>query len=144
MLFGLGPVEFAVIVAVGCAVEVVLLWAATGLADLPDVRWGRLIPTGVGVFLSLVAAGWGIASSVGALQTPSATDGRTPALAAAGLTLLAALVLPGLVYPPALPVTVRRGLWVSVIQWLLRLFLYVFILALVMVVIAVVQIVRGP
>src|SRR3954471_8114642 len=119
MLFGLGTVEIAIIVVVGCAVEVVLLWAATGLADAPDVGWKKLIPTGVGVFLGLFAAAWGIASGMGVLERPSQGENRLPVLAAAaGLSLLAALIAPGLVYPPALNVTLRRGLWVSILQWL--------------------------
>jgi hypothetical protein len=143
MLFGLGTVEIAVIFVVGCAVEVVLLWAATGLADASEISWKKLIPAGVGVFLGLFAAACGLAYGMGVLERPSHADNRMPALAAAGLTLLVALVAPGLVYPPALNLTLRRGLWVSVLQWLLRLFLYVLIVALVMVVIAVIQISRG-
>src|SRR5262245_14984696 len=102
MLFGLGTVEIAVIVAVGCALEVVLLWAATGLADASEITWKRLIPAGVGVFLGLFAAACGLAFGLGVLERPSHADNRMPALAAAGLTLLVALVAPGLVYPPAL------------------------------------------
>lgn len=144
MVFGLGPVEIAAVVAVGCALEVVLLWAAAGLADAPDAPWPRLIGVGIGVFLACFAAACGIAHGFGVLQKPTAGETWTPLITTAALTLAATLVLPAAVYPPALSVSVRRGAWVSVVQWLLRLFLYIFVAALVMVVIAVVQIARGP
>jgi hypothetical protein len=145
MLFGLGPVEIATIVVVGCAVEVVLLWAAAALADAPEIGWGKFGVVGSGVFLGLFAAACGMAFALGLLEKPTTGENRLPTLgAAAGLTLLVALVAPGLAYPMTLPVSLRRGLWVSVLQWLLRLFLYALITALVMVVIAVIQIWRGP
>lgn len=143
MLFGQGPVEIAIILIVGGVLEVLLLWIATGLADTPEISWGKLTPIGVGVFLGCFAIACVIAWVFGVLQHPTAADHRTAALTAMGLTLVAALVAPMAVYPSLLSVSLQRGMWVSVFQWLLRLFLYVLIIAVVMVIIAVLQIARG-
>jgi hypothetical protein len=142
-MFGLDAVWIVVILAVGCLAEIALLWAATGLADAPDLPLARLAGVGVGTFLACFAATAAIAHSLGVLYTPLNPELRVPALQAAGLALLVSLVVPAAAYKPLLGTTVRKSVWVSVFQWLLRGFLYVLVTAIVMVVLAVIQIVRG-
>jgi hypothetical protein len=144
MLFGLSVVELAILIAVGCLLEVVLLWAATGLVEAPETSWIKLSAIALGVFLLCFAAAAGIAFGFGVLNNPLAPEQRTAALAALGTILGVSLVAPAFIYPTAFAIDVRRGIWVSVLQWLLRGFLYILILALVMVFLAVLQILRGP
>lgn len=143
MVFGLGPVEIAVIVVVGCLLEVVLLWASTGIAEAPDSSWGKLIAISLPIFLVGFAATCGIAHAFGVLERPLSGESRWPLVQAIGLALLALLVFPAVIYPPTLAVSARRGMWVSALQWVLRLFMYIFVGALVMVFLALLQIWRG-
>jgi hypothetical protein len=144
MLFGLGAVELAILIVVGCLLEVVLLWAASGLVEAPDTGWVKLSAIALGVFLACFAASAAIAFGFGVLNNPLAPDLRSSAFAALGTVLVVSLVAPALVYPSAFAIDIRRGIWVSVLQWLLRGFLYILIIALVMVFLAVWQILRGP
>jgi hypothetical protein len=124
--------------------EIALFWASTALGSV-EINGGKLL---AGAFLAaLVWAGAGFA--VLALlarpgQTPLAPENR---LALAGLSALALLVswaVPALLFVPILPVSIPRGMLVSVFQLVLRLFLYTLIGAVVMVVLAFLQIRYGP
>jgi hypothetical protein len=59
------------------------------------------------------------------------------------LGLLVTWVIPGVLYAPLVPVSIPRSMFISVVQVLLRIFLYVLIAAVVMVVLAILQIARG-
>ena len=63
---------------------------------------------------------------------------------AAGLSFLVSALVPALVYPALLSVPAGKGVWMGIIQALLRVFLYVLIASLVMVGLAVWQIATGP
>lgn len=142
-MFGLDAVWIVVLVAVGCLAEIALLWAATGLADAPDLPFTRLAAVGVGTFLACFAAVAGIAQFMGVLNAPLAPELRMPALQAAALALVVSLLAPAAAYKPLLGTSAQKAFWVSLFQWLLRLFLYVLVTAVIMVVLAVIQIVRG-
>ena len=142
-MFGLDPVMLAVVLAVGLLAEVALLWIAAALADAPEQRWPKLFVVGMGVFLGCFLAAAAIAFFLGVLHAPLAEDKRSATLGAAALAILASAVLPALAYPSLLSVSMGRGLWVGVLQTLLRVFLYVMLTAIVMVVLAVLQISRG-
>ncbi|MFQ3593417.1 MAG: hypothetical protein SNJ82_09570 [Gemmataceae bacterium] len=144
MIFGLGPVELAILVGVGWILEIALLWAATGLMEAPETGLLKLAAISLGVFLSCFALSVGVAYSFGVLFNPLALDHRGKAVAALAISQLIALVAPGLLYPSLFAINLRKGIWVSVLQWLLRIFLYILIVAVLMVVLAVWQILRGP
>ncbi|MBY0229002.1 MAG: hypothetical protein K2W96_06970 [Gemmataceae bacterium] len=143
-MFGLDPVWLVVVVAVGLLAEVALVWASSALADAPDQGLGKLLSVSAGVFLACFAAAVGIAAALNVLHDPLAEERRGAAYAAIGLAILACAVLPTLAYPSLLSVSMGKGAWMGVVQTLLRVFLYVLIIALVMVVLAVLQISRGP
>ena len=142
-MFGLDPAMLAIVLAVGLLAEVGLLWIAAALADAPEQAWAKLVAIGCGVFLAFFAAAVGIAAALGVLHAPFAESHRSTALAAAALAILASALLPALAYPSLLSVSMGRGLWVGVVQALLRVFLYVLLTAIVMVGLAVFQISRG-
>ena len=144
MIFGLGPVELAILIGVGCLLEIALLWAATGLMEAPETSLIYLAAVSFAVFLASFAVCVGVAYGFGVLSAPLDLDQRTKAIAALAVSQVIVLIAPGFVYPSLFAINFRKGMWVSVLQWLLRLFLYVLIVAALMVVLAVWQIVRGP
>ena len=60
------------------------------------------------------------------------------------LALGVSWAVPAILYSPLLPVSLGRGMKISIFQALLRAFFYVFFAAVVMVVLAVVQIASAP
>jgi hypothetical protein len=142
-MFALGPVEILAGVLIAVLLEVVLFWAAAALGNAPDLKWGKI------AFVSLIASvvcggvcgviAWSLRSF-----PLTAPENRLLLLVVALLGLLVSWVIPGVLYAPLVPVSLPRGMLISVVQVLLRLFLYVLLLAAAMVVLAIVQIVRGP
>jgi hypothetical protein len=141
-MFALGTVEILVLVLLALLIEAVLFWAASALADAPDLGWGRVFGVSLAASVACAAVGGAIAWS---LQSVSlrAPENRLLAVAVALLALLVSWVIPGVLYAPLARVTIPRGMFISVLQVLLRVFLYVLIAAVVMVVLAVIQIFRG-
>lgn len=143
MIFGLDPVQLTILIVVGCILEIALLWAASGLMETPEMSLLKLAAVSFGIFLACFVVAVGVAYGFGVLQTPLALDNRGRAVGALVVSLVVSLVAPGFVYPSLLATNLRKGIWVSVLQWLLRVFLYILVVAVVMVVLAVWQILRG-
>jgi hypothetical protein len=140
-MFALGVTELVILAAVAVACEVLLFWAAAALADVPT-GWNKTVLVSLAGAVALGIVVTVTHSLLGPFTTPfdSATLPRT--LLAAGLVLGLSFVLPAVLYTPLLSVSVNKGMLVSVLQVLLRIFLYVLITAVVMVVLAVLQIAR--
>jgi hypothetical protein len=137
----LGVTELVIIGIVGLSCEVLLFWAAAALADVPT-GWDRtfLVALAGAVVSAIVVAGTFTLLPPGAKPFESAALPRT--LLAGSTVVGLGLLLPGLLYTPLLSVSINKGMLVSVLQVLLRGFLYVLITAVVMVVLAVLQIAR--
>ena len=135
------------VVAVGLLVvyllEVVLFWAASAVADAPPIGWGKLFL--VVLLVTVLSVGLTAAIGVysGTMNAPFEPDNRLLALITAGLALVVLWAIPAVIYHILASVSILRGMWLSLLQLLLRGFLYVFIVALVMVVLAVIQIIKG-
>jgi hypothetical protein len=138
----LGPVEWVLLVGVAVLLEVALFWAAAALGDAPPLGWTKraVVPLLATLALAGVAvgAGWSLRSVP--LLAP---ENRLLLAGVALLGLLVSWLLPGVLYAPLAPVTVPRGMLIAGVQVLLRVFLYALIAAVVMVVLAVLQIARG-
>ena len=143
MIFGLDPVQLTILIVVGGILEIALLWAASGLMETPEMGLLKLLAVSFGVFLACFAVTMGVAYGFGVLQSPLAVDNRGKAIGALAVSLFISLIALGFIYPSLLNTTLRKGIWVSVLQWLLRVFLYILVVAVVMVVLAVWQILRG-
>lgn len=122
--------------------EIVLFYASTALGNV-EIGFGKLV---VGAFIAAVA--WGAVFIAGliafrGMESPFGPENRVVVLGSALAGLLVSWAVPALVFVPVLPVTIPRGMLVSVFQLLLRIFLYVMIAAIVMVVLAVLQIMRA-
>lgn len=139
-MFGLGPVELAIALGVLLLLEVALFWAAFSLADAPPVGWGKTVAVAIGVALVWGAINTFVAWSAGVNQASLAPEHRLNTLFLGGIGLLIAWAIPALLYPTLLPVSLPNGMRISIFQVLLRAFLYVLILAVLMVALAVVQI----
>jgi hypothetical protein len=121
--------------------EIALFYASTALGNV-EVNFGKLI---VGAFIpAVVWAAVFIAGMVAfkGMESPFGPENRVIVLGAALAGLLVSWAVPALAFVPVLPVSIPRGMLVSVFQLLLRVFLYVLIAAVVMVVLAVLQILR--
>jgi hypothetical protein len=142
-MFPLGPVEILLGVLVAVLLEVVLFWAAAALGNAPDLKWGK---TALVSLIASVACVGVCAAILWSLRSYSlaAPENRLLLLVVALLGLLVMWVVPGVLYAPLVPVSLPRGMLISVLQVLLRIFLYVLLLAAAMVVLAILQIVRGP
>lgn len=124
--------------------EVVLFWAASALADVPPLKAG---PFFLVVFL-VTAASVALAAVVGytmrgALKSPLEEENRQIAALAVSLLVAVTWAAPAVLYPFLISVSIPKSMWVSMLQVLLRGFLYVLIAAIVMVVLAVYQILMG-
>jgi hypothetical protein len=142
-MFPLGPVEILIGALVAVLLEVVLFWAAAALGNAPDLKWGKIAL--VSLVASVVCLAVCAAIAVPLRSYPLlAPENRLVLAAVALLGLVVSWVIPGVLYAPLVPVSLPRGMLISVVQVLLRLFLYVLLIAAAMVVLAIVQIVRGP
>jgi hypothetical protein len=123
-------------------VEVVLFWAAAALGDAPELGWGKTFLVSLIATVAWAGVGGGLIWSLGqgSLLAP---DNRLLLVVVGLLAVLVTWIVPGVLYAPLVPVSVPRSMFISVVQVLLRIFLYVLIAAVVMVVLAVLQIVRG-
>jgi hypothetical protein len=142
-MFGLDPLTIVLGVAVAALFEVALLWAAASLADAPEVGWVKTV-----VVAAVVTAAWGALDALigwyAELGPNSlAPENRPTALLIAAVALAVAWAVPAVLYVPLLSVSVGRGMRISVFQLLLRAFLYILLAAVVMVVLALVQIFSG-
>ncbi len=142
-MFGLGALEIAALVLLGCCFEVVLFWASASLGNAPETPLVKCLLAGLLVFaLFLPAAAliyylarlWGI---------PFSGEPWLAAVLALSLSRAIFWPLPSLFYVPFVPVSVKRGLGVGIIQSVLGLFFYVLVVAVVLVGLAVNQIWRG-
>ena len=144
-MFGIGPVETAIGLVVIFLLEVVLFWAASAVADAPPMGWGKLflvvlLVTVLSVGLTTVL---GVYSGAMKIKDPFDPDNRSLALITAGLGLVILWLVPAVIYPILASVSLLRGMWLALLQLMLRAFLYVIIVAIVMVVLAVIQIFTG-
>jgi hypothetical protein len=142
-MFGLGMLEVAIVAAVALAMEMVLFWASVALADGPEVKLPK-----IALMALLVVAACGPLIFLcfrlfGAQDQPLQVVPIWKSWAAGGLSLLVLLAVPLLLNIPLVPVSIRKGLWVAILQWLLRIFLTSLIVAFVLVVLAVLQILRS-
>src|SRR5262245_14471103 len=121
--------------------EFLLLYGSTvlGNVDLNFAKWliGAFIAASVWAGVSY--GGYSIYSG---LAQPFAPENRLMLAGATAGGLLVAWAIPALLFVPIFPVSIPRGMLISVFQLLLRIFLYVLITAVVMVVLALIQI--GP
>ncbi len=124
--------------------EIALFWASTALGGV-EVNGGKLL---LGALLAAVVwAGAAYAATfivVRPGQALLAPENRLPLVACTVVGLVVSWAIPALLFVPLLPVSVPRGMLISVFQLLLRLFLYTLIGAVIMVVLAVLQIRYGP
>jgi hypothetical protein len=136
----MGVLEVMVLVVV-LALEVGLLWAAAAVGDAPPLSWPKLLGLALGV--GAICLGGAIAISWGmGLFAESTGNWWLQFFLALALALVLWLVLPALVYPPVFPVSFGRGMVISVVQVLLRLFLWVLLGAVIFVVLAWLQIAK--
>ena len=139
-MFGIGPVELAIGLAVVFLLEIVLFWAASAVADAPPMGWGRLLLVVLAVTALSVGVLGTLAFYTGAMTAPLDPDNRPLALITAGIGLVILWAVPAVLYPFLASVSIPRAMWLGLLQLLLRAFLYVFIAALLMVGLAVYQI----
>jgi hypothetical protein len=123
--------------------EAGLLWASTALGNV-EVNWGKIC-----LITLVVTAVWATASAaagygMNGVRPVLAPDNRLWGGIALAIAVLISWAVPALLYAPLLPVSVPRGMLISVFQVLLRVFLYTLVAAVVMVVLAVLQIRYGP
>jgi hypothetical protein len=138
----MGMMEVAILAAVALVMEMVLFWASVALADGPEVKLPKIALMAV---LIVAACGPLIVLTfrlLGVADRPLQLEPVWRPVTAVGVSLLILLAVPLLLNVPLTPVSIRKGLWVAVLQWLLRLFLTSLIIAFVLVVLAVIQIVR--
>jgi hypothetical protein len=140
-MYALTPVELSLLVAIVCALEVALFWAAAALGDAPLLGWKKLLFVSLSATAGCAAVGGAIAWSLRSVSF-LAEENRLLAIAMILLGLLVSWVIPGVLYAPLVPVSIPRGMFIAVLQVLLRIFLYVLIAAVVMVVLAILQIWR--
>ena len=139
-MFGIGPVELTIGLVIVFLLEIVLFWAASAVADAPPMGWGKLfliVLVVTGLSVGLVGA---LGHYSGAMTAPLDPDNRPLVLIAAGLGLVVLWAVPAVLYPFLASVSIPRAMWLSLLQLLLRGFLYVFLAALFMVGLAVYQI----
>lgn len=142
-MFGIGSVELAIGLVVIFVLEIALFWAASALADVPPLDWSRLILVVSVVTVLSVASTGALAHYSGAWNAPLDPENRTVALVTAGLALVVLWAVPAILYPLLVSVSIPRAMWAALLQLLLRAFLYVFLVAVVMVALAVYQIYSG-
>jgi hypothetical protein len=139
-MFGIGPVELAIGLVVVFLLEIVLFWAASAVADAPPMGWGKLLL----VVLVVTGLSVGLVGTLGhysgAMTAPLDPENRPLVLITAGLGLVVLWAVPVVLYPFLASVSIPRSMWLSLLQLLLRGFLYVFLAALFMVGLAVYQI----
>jgi hypothetical protein len=79
----------------------------------------------------------------GATQQLLSPEHRLLAVFLAAVSLVALWAVPAILYVPLLSLSIPKSMLIAVFQWLLRGFLYLLIIAVVMVVLALIQIYRG-
>jgi hypothetical protein len=142
-MFGLGVGEIIALLLLGCLFEVVLFWASASLGDAPDTNLGKCLLAGLLVFALFVPGAWLVAYLSRLWGLGFASEPWVAAVLALGIARLALWPVLSLFYVPFVPVPVRKGVRIGVFQSLLGIFLYVLVVAVVMVGLAVNQIWRG-
>jgi hypothetical protein len=139
-MFGIGPVEMALGLVVIFLLEIALFWAASAVADAPPMGWGKLLL--VVLLVTCLSVGLLRALGVysGAMTAPLDPENRPLVLITTGLALVVLWAVPAVLYPMLASVSILRGMWLALLQLMLRAFLYVFLVAIAMVVLAVIQI----
>jgi hypothetical protein len=142
-MFGLGPLEISIGIAIFLLCEVALFWAAAALGDAPELGFGKTLFVAL-----LVAAGWcginvAIGWSSGIPAAPLAAENRMTTIAFSLVALGVSWLVSTVLYVPLIPVSIGRSMLISVFQVLLRAFLYVLLIAVIMLILAVVQIWSG-
>lgn len=142
-MFGFDPLYMVIAVVVFALVEVALFWAAASLGDAPQLSWGKTFVVAV-----LVTVVWGALSltlvwSSGLGSAALAPENRVRAILFAMGILGVMWLIPALLYAPLVPVSIPKSMLISIFQVLLRVFLYVLMLAVLMVVLAGLQIYHG-
>jgi hypothetical protein len=143
-MFGLGPLGLGLFLLLFALLEVALFWAAASLADAPPLGWGKTFAVALGVAAVWAAINAAVGWSSGIAREPLTPETRPMAFALGALALGVTWAVPAILYTPLLSVPFSRGMRISVLQVLLRAFLYVLIAAAVMVVLAVTQIISAP
>lgn len=128
------------IVVAALLAELLLFWAAGALADAPETGWGRFVA--VPVSIGVVSGGLIVLCFyfLGVMESPLSPDKRLSLYFAGGLALLLSFIVPAVLFGPFLSVSLPRSALIAVMQFLLRIFLYVLIAAVVFVVLAIIQI----
>jgi hypothetical protein len=138
-VLGLNAGQLAVACGVGLLLEVLLLWASTALANTPEYGWPRLaltsLPFGAVAFGAVYLVAWW----VGRLETES----LWPTVLYSALGVVGVWAVSTVLIVPLLSVSLSKGMLVTVLQSVLRLFLYVLIVAVLMFFLAVFQIRKG-
>src|SRR5437870_5763568 len=99
-MFGLVPWELALALVVIFLLEIVLFWAASALADVDPMGWGKLVLVVLGVTAISVALVGVIAWYFDkVVKAPLDPEIRPEALMALGLALFASWAIPALLYP---------------------------------------------
>jgi hypothetical protein len=142
-MFGLGAPTLVTIVAFALFFEMVLFWAAVSLADGPEVRYPKCALAGLLVVATCLPCAALLYFALGLWSVWFNSNNYLLSIGAIVLTVLIFWVLPALLYVPFVPVSVKKGLMVSLLQFLLRIFLVVLVIAVVLVILALRQIVRG-
>jgi hypothetical protein len=125
-------------------VEIALFWASTALGSV-EVNAGKLLAGSFLAALAWAGAAYGVLAFLGRSEQPLlAPENRLPLILGSLAGLAVSWAVPAVLFVPILPVSVPRGMLISVFQLLLRLFLYSLIGAVVMVVLAFLQIRYGP
>jgi len=122
--------------------ELLVFWAAAALADVPETGWSKFVV--VPGSAAVVCAGLALLLCylLGLTESPLAPDKRTWLYLGVGLVLALTWVIPAILFMPMLSVSMSRSMLIAILQFLLRLFLYVLITAVVLVVLAILQIVK--
>jgi len=132
-----------ILFAVIFVLEVALFWASTALGNV-EINAVKLLSGALLAAIFWTGALYTIDRTIYSQPDPLEPERRwVLALVILG-SLVVSWVVPALLFVPVLPVSVRRGMVISVFQLLLRLFLYTLVGAIIMVILALLQIRYGP
>lgn len=131
------------LLAIVVLVELATFWAAVSLAEVSPLGWGRFLLTAIVASTAWMLLFAGLSWASGVAAAPLAPENQATALGFLTAGLAGLWLVPGLLYAPLLPASLRRSLLVSVYQVLLRGFVYAIILAALMLVLAGLQIYFG-
>jgi len=131
------------LLAIVVLVELATFWAAVSLAEVPPLGWGQFFLTAIVASTAWMLLFAGLSWASGVAAAPLAPENQATALGFLTAGLAGLWLVPGLLYVPLLPASLRRSLLVSVYQLLLRGFVYAILVAAVMLILAGLQIYFG-